>query len=491
MKVKRWKLAVQEYDFKVHYIPGEQNVVADTFSRLVVCYPGEEFLGVLAPIVRETPMTTAQYELIESVHNTRVGHHGLERTLKKLREAKKTWKYMRSHVRAFISKCPVCQKLSDLKVPIITHPFTTAAYEPMEVLNMDTIGPLAKDEFGNKFILVIIDCFTRFVELYPIVDTGALSAARALLQHIGRYGVPSRIRSDRGPQFVNSTLQELIKLFGSEQELSTSYSKQENGMVERANKEVMRHLRAIVFHDKVHTQWSMNQLPFVQRILNAEEKENTGVSPAELLFGNAVKLSRNLLIPASELDESTVSSLSKHMSDMLKTQARLIEVAQETQLKHDSHHMSSYDPGFTEFPINSYVLFSHPEGRADKLSMTKRGPYRVVNIQGSQYTIQDLVTEKNLDTHISNLSPFNYDPTKTDPMEVAMNEQGQFFVDRILDHRGDKSRRKTMEFLVQWRGLDPSYNTLEPYSELRDNEYLLDYLREHRMTSLINKKHKV
>jgi hypothetical protein len=361
----------------------------------------------------------------------------------------------------------------------------------MEVINIDTIGPLTKDDFGNKFILVVIDCFTRFLELYPIPDTGGLAAARALLQHVGRYGVPSRIRSDRGPQFVNSVIQELVRLFGSEHELTTAYSKEENSMVERANKEVMRHLRAIIFHDKVVSTWSMDQLPFVQRILNAEEKERTGVSPAELLFGNAVKLSRNLLIPASEFQESEGSTrLSDRMSQMLQTQSQLIEVAQATQLAHDAYHVSSYEPGFTEFPVNSYVLLNHPEGRASKMSMTKRGPYRVVNIQGSQYTIQDLVTEVNMDTHISNLSPFNYDATRTDPKEVAMHEQGQFYVERILAHRGDKNRRKTMEFLVRWKDLGPARDSWEPYSELRDNEFLIQYLKDNKMKSLINKQHK-
>ena len=191
-------------------------------------------------------MTDEQYAWLEAVHNTRIGHHGLERTLQKLRIAKRTWRYMRSHVRTFISQCPVCQKLSDLKIPIRTHPFTTAAYLPMEVLNVDSVGPLTQDDFGNKFILVVIDCFTRFIELYPIPDTSSLVTARALLQHVGRYGVPSRIRSDRGTQFVNGVILELAKLFGSEHELTIAYSKEENGIVERANKEVMRHLREII-----------------------------------------------------------------------------------------------------------------------------------------------------------------------------------------------------------------------------------------------------
>ena len=58
----------------------------------------------------------------------------------------------------------------------------------MEVISADTIGLLPEDEFGNKFILVVIDQFTRFVELCAVKDQTAKYAAQALLSHIGRYG---------------------------------------------------------------------------------------------------------------------------------------------------------------------------------------------------------------------------------------------------------------------------------------------------------------
>jgi hypothetical protein len=33
MKVNRWKLKIQHFDFDIEYIPGNENVVADLFSR--------------------------------------------------------------------------------------------------------------------------------------------------------------------------------------------------------------------------------------------------------------------------------------------------------------------------------------------------------------------------------------------------------------------------------------------------------------------------
>lgn len=488
-KIRRWKLAIQEYNFAIEYLPGERNVVADNFSRLCDIDNPDETLCTISGL----RIPNMEYKLISKVHNSTVGHHGVERTLQKLVQQRQEWPHMREHVRKFIRECPCCQLMNQIRIPIRTHPFTTASYAPMECLNVDTIGPVLKDDFGNEYILVVIDCFTRFVELYPIPDVSAISAARALLQHVGRYGVAAKYRTDNGPQFANELLSELHNLLRTEHEFTVPYSKEENAIVERANKEVMRHLRAIVYDTRIKTTWSMDYLPLVMRILNAEEKTRTGVSPAELLFGNVVKLDARILFPAEITNRTSAPKrLSAHMDKMLKAQTDLIKIAHDTQLAHDEFHMSQYEPGFTEFPVNSYVLLGYPEGERPphKLKMRMRGPFRVVNNQGSKYTIQDLITSKNMDVHVTRLRPFHYDASRTDPHDVAMHDQEEFLIEAILDHRGDRTRRQTMEFKVRWAGYDASHDSWEPYKNLRDTEQLLDYLRAKKMHSLINKKHK-
>ena len=123
--------------------------------------------------------------------------NGVDKTLSKLDE-------MREHVTRYIKECPICQKLDYRAVKNHTTPFTVHSNAPMEVISADTIGPLPEDEFGNKFILVVIDLFTRFVELYAVKDQTA------------KYGAPQGLQSDKGSQFVNETIQELLKLVGSE-----------------------------------------------------------------------------------------------------------------------------------------------------------------------------------------------------------------------------------------------------------------------------------
>ena len=79
------------------------------------------------------------------------------------------WIGMREHVKCFIRKCPICQKLSQSKVKVISDTFTPASYEPpTERLDIDTIGPLQVDGLGNCWIIVIIDCFTRWLELIGV-----------------------------------------------------------------------------------------------------------------------------------------------------------------------------------------------------------------------------------------------------------------------------------------------------------------------------------
>ena len=87
------------------------------------------------------------------LHNTVVGHYGLERTLKRFKDLNDTWEYQRQHVRYFIDHCPCCQKMNMLKIPIHAHGFTTSTYTPMECLNIDFIGPFP----DQGYILVIVD----------------------------------------------------------------------------------------------------------------------------------------------------------------------------------------------------------------------------------------------------------------------------------------------------------------------------------------------
>ena len=98
---------------------------------------------------------------------------------------------------------------------------------------------MTKDAHGNEYILVIIDAFSRWAELFPTKSTTAVETALVILNHIGRFGSHEVIHTDQGPAFHNELVQELLRLCAIEHSFATAYSSEENGIVERANQEVM------------------------------------------------------------------------------------------------------------------------------------------------------------------------------------------------------------------------------------------------------------
>ena len=98
-----------------------------------------------------------------------------------------------------------------------------------EVFHLDHIGPLKADNKGYEFILVFIDA------LFSTTRVSAYDTASCLFQQFGRFGTPAAIHTDRETVFHNSLIHELTRLAGTE-----AYSKEENGIVESANKDIWR-----------------------------------------------------------------------------------------------------------------------------------------------------------------------------------------------------------------------------------------------------------
>ena len=125
--------------------------------------------------------------------------------------------------------------------------------------------------------------------------------------------------------------------------------------MERVNQEVFRHLRALFFDSRVHDKWSFEQLPLVQRIMNTVEKTSTGVTPAELILSHSIRPSSHIMTPLSSGDSSD-TSLSDRMDELISRQHTLLVVAQES----DQHQLVENNPDITDYPINSYVLYTPP-----------------------------------------------------------------------------------------------------------------------------------
>ena len=120
--IVRWFIALSQYSYEIEYISGNDNGIADSMSRLCRnnmtdlphAYNKTDIL--CSNIIEKFKLTTFQYKTISSLHDSKVGHFGLDRTMKRLNDINQKWEFQRQHVRWFIDHCPCCQKMSILKI---------------------------------------------------------------------------------------------------------------------------------------------------------------------------------------------------------------------------------------------------------------------------------------------------------------------------------------------------------------------------------------
>jgi hypothetical protein len=150
-------------------------------------------------------------------------------------------------------------------------------------------------------------CCRRFFTIRQ-VDTGEVHVGvRALINFVGTFACPRIIHSHRGTQFLNNMITSLVtEGFAAFQRVTTAASKEENAIVERANKEVNRHLRAFVFDIAFSERWSFG-LSMIQRI-NTTVHFGMGIAPAQLVYASHADLDRGILFEWATPDEQSASN---------------------------------------------------------------------------------------------------------------------------------------------------------------------------------------
>ena len=512
-KVLRWKLMIQEYDFVIEHIAGENNTQADAFSRAnfnslqLATYT----LTNLANLVTGKYPTTIPEDIrliIESYHNDFYGHHGIERTLEVITQRFKSLtaegravpadiNEFPQYCRQFVNSCVKCQLFKQLKPIIQARKYTCASYKPMRDIAIDTIGPLPMDPGGNTHILVIIDTFSRWMQLTAIPDVSAITAARHIVSYIGTFGNPETIRHDQGTQFNNELWKELFRLAGIKQIINNAYSKEENGIVERANKEVNKHLRNFMFgNPDIKAAWSLIT-PLIQRIYNNSPNKHIGnIRPCQIIFGNSIDLDGPLLSTNENSFQDIESKVSNteyksYLTFLLKNQQAIIQEALQSQLIHDNIHLNKHTPEkVTNYAVGSYVLVDryppHTDwSRKGKLNTRWLGPYLVIKHQDDWYTLKNLVTNNEEVFHVKQIKPFLYDTNRVDPVKIAHKHSDEYIVDTIISHQGDLNKIDTVKFQVRWKDFTALDDTFEPWEHLKMNHKLHEYLISINKANLI------
>ena len=237
------------------------------------------------------PPTGLRSDILYHIHN-QGGHLGSEKVKDRL-VGMFWWPDMRKDADTHCLNCLTCAQMnpSHIKKKGRLRPVCLAE-GPWTNLQIDYIGPLPPAKGGYRYILVVVDTFSKWIEAFPIKADTAMATARVLWEQIYcRWGLPLSLESDRGTHFTGKIHSDLAKLLGIKHHLHIAHHPQSSGGVERINRTLKMSLKKMVL-DK-GPDWAQN-LPAILMSLRGINHKSTGYSPHELRTGRRMRTPEHL-----------------------------------------------------------------------------------------------------------------------------------------------------------------------------------------------------
>lgn len=340
-RLMRWMLFLQDFNIRIEYIKGTENIVSDALSRLPVGMQtteiqeertitfginflhtsvSKENLKTLAnnirTLVRQDEFfgskflecaqgenecfkicdgalfwrkdtschnwrlcipKAVQEELIWLIHKG-YGHFGVRKCVKHMARFY-FFKNLSRQVLKLIRTCEICQKAKDY---CHRKPFPFYPVIPKHLLDLvacDFYGALPTGKGGVQYIFVLIECWAKYVRLYPIKKANTNTVIKCFEDFFQDVGKPSRLLSDNGPQFTSNECKTFLAWNNIKHITISKYNPKSNPS-ERIMRELGRLFRT--YCSEQHSSWA-NHVKEFQEILNQLPHFSTGLSPLEIL----------------------------------------------------------------------------------------------------------------------------------------------------------------------------------------------------------------
>jgi transposase InsO family protein len=316
---------------------------------------------------------TERQRLMYQYHDA-AAHHGIIHVYNTLRE-KVWWPRMLSDIVNYVRKCNECQRSKSERNVYLPRPMSVPT-GPWTHVAIDHIGPFPTTNNGNKYILVIVDRFTKYAEAVPCEDDAAHTTARILVDHIiCRHGFPTVLLSDRGPGFTSSLMQCVMKQLNIKKIKTTAYHPQSNGGVEIVNKTVKKTLKLWV--NEHHNDWDV-LLPYALFSYNTAVHTVSHHSPYYLTYGREPRTVVDQLTEDDLLNNNNTHVYAHELASKLNKVHRRVREIYE-QINTDRSEAIENEKTVKYSPGDQVWLYdpATPRQRSKKLVKRWRGPYTV------------------------------------------------------------------------------------------------------------------
>lgn len=327
------------------------------------------------------------------------GHAGINRMLKNIKK-RYYWTGLQQDIITYIKHCTICQKNKHINRKKQPMEITTTAETSFEKIYMDLVGPLEETENGSKYILTIQDELTKFMEAIPLANKEANTVAKGLVEKfILKYGMPLKIASDQGTEFINDVLKRLCNLLKIEQMHSTAYHHESIGALENSHKVLGAYLRSYVTQQ--HSEWD-TWLPYYVFSYNTSVHSSTKYTPYELVYGKKCNLPSNIgnkIDPVYNYDDYIIELKHKLQVAQKDTRETLIGNKQNRKNTYDRDYKTKND----RFEQGDLVLLKNENRK--KLDPIYIGPFEVLDDKGVNCEIK--YGNKKMIVHKNRLKPFS------------------------------------------------------------------------------------
>ncbi len=345
---------------------------------------GVLFYNWMLPNGEESSLLVIPKKMIEQVlefsHNLPMtGHTGQANTLRRIRKSF-YWFGMKRDSIQFVKTCRVCNKNKKRNRKYKAALTSYHAGVPMERVHMDILGPFNTSKNGNKYVLVMVDQFTKWIEVKALPHQGAeLIAETAVNQFFARMGCPLQIHTDQGKNFDGQLLRKLCELLQITKTRTTPYRPASNGQCERYNRTLLFMIRA--FLEKT-TEWDVH-LQQIASAIRSTVSDSTGETPNRMMLGRETLQPIDLMIPTrhSEVDVDPadyVSRLEKEMSEIHHMVRQSLREKQARQKR--NYDLKSYCRTYTVGDLVYKLDDSTEIGVSKKLKPPWVGPYLIVEV---------------------------------------------------------------------------------------------------------------
>jgi hypothetical protein len=264
--------------------PGQTASVKDRIQHRAKHYYFENNLmrkQMPAGVDKIVPEPHLRANLIRATHLD-IGHFGIKKTYS-LFEPVYIWAGMYEQVRFKVRACAACDRVK------ASFEVRDMVLKPLPIMGLffrwgvDLCKMPHTSEDGNKYVMVMIEHFTKWVELVPITEKSSFYTAAALKGVLTRFGAPAEVLTDQGEEFQEEFAVLLQKLLIDHRTTSRDHP-QSDGLVERTVQVVKEALRKYCLtFNKQH--WCRFLCWIATGYRMSRQRSLGGYSPYFLLFG--------------------------------------------------------------------------------------------------------------------------------------------------------------------------------------------------------------